>query len=77
MARVEPLWPNEHAIQLGSQLGHMENITLLRALGCEQQAREASDSAIRREWEALAIEWHQLANTIAKTINEVSQKKMA
>ncbi len=43
-----------------------ENVALLRALGCEQQAREASDPAIKREWEALAIEWHQLANAIAK-----------
>jgi hypothetical protein len=43
------------------------NLALLRALASEQRARDASDPAIRKEWEALAIEWHQLATVIVKT----------
>lgn len=43
------------------------NLALLRALACEQRARDASDPAIKKEWEALAIEWHQLASVIVKT----------
>jgi hypothetical protein len=42
------------------------NLALLRALASEQRAREASDPAIKKEWEALAIEWHQLATVIVK-----------
>ena len=30
----------------------------LRALASEQHAREASDPAIKKEWENLAIQWH-------------------
>jgi len=44
----------------------MDNFALLRAVLAEQRAREASDPAIKREGEALAIEWHQLANAISK-----------
>jgi hypothetical protein len=43
------------------------NLALLRALASEQRARDASDPAIKKEWEALAIEWHQLATAITKT----------
>jgi hypothetical protein len=39
---------------------------LLRALASEQRARAASDPVIKKEWEALAIEWHQLANAATK-----------
>lgn len=45
----------------------MDNLALLRAVSAEQRAREASDPATKKEWEALAIEWHQLANAISKT----------
>jgi len=53
----------------------MNNFALLRALASEQRARDASDPAIRKEWEALAIEWHLLANTTEKMNNKVSQAK--
>jgi len=43
------------------------NLALLRALASEQRARDASDPIVKMEWEALAIEWHQLATAIAKT----------
>jgi hypothetical protein len=37
------------------------NLALLRALASEQRARDASDPIVEKEWETLAIEWHQLA----------------
>jgi len=53
----------------------MNNFALLRALASEQRARDASDPAIQKEWEALAIEWHLLATMTEKTINKVLQAK--
>ncbi|MGC1652407.1 MAG: hypothetical protein WA722_06275 [Candidatus Sulfotelmatobacter sp.] len=53
----------------------MNNFALLRALASEQRARDASDPAIKKEWEALAIEWHLLANATEKTTNKVPQAK--
>jgi hypothetical protein len=38
----------------------------LRALASEQRAREASDPAIKKEWEDLAIQWHLIAHIAAK-----------
>ena len=69
------LMSTKDVIELGSHLGHMQNIALLRALGCEQQAREASDSAIRKEWEALAIEWHQVGECSCKGDQEGSSNE--
>ena len=48
------------------------NLALLRALASEQRARDASDPIVKKEWEALAIEWHQLATVIVKTIKSDS-----
>jgi hypothetical protein len=45
----------------------MDSFALLRAMASDERARNASDPAIRKEWEALAIEWHQLATAIVKT----------
>ena len=45
----------------------MDNFALLRALESEQRARDAFDPAVKREWEALAFEWHQLAHIIEKS----------
>jgi hypothetical protein len=53
----------------------MNNFALLRALASEQRAHDASDPAIKKEWEALAIEWHLLATTSEKTTNKVPQAK--
>jgi hypothetical protein len=36
----------------------------LRALAREQRAREASDPAIKKEWEELAIQWHLPARPV-------------
>jgi hypothetical protein len=38
----------------------------LRALASEQQAHDATDPAIKREWVELAGEWHRLANIAAE-----------
>jgi hypothetical protein len=38
----------------------------LRALASEQRAREASDPAIKKEWEDLAIQWHLIAYITAE-----------
>ncbi len=37
----------------------------LKALFCEQRAREATNQASKRDWEELAIEWHMMANLAA------------
>jgi hypothetical protein len=37
-----------------------------RALASEQRAREASDPAIKKEWEELAIQWHLIAHMAAE-----------
>jgi hypothetical protein len=37
-----------------------------RALASEERARDASDPAIRTEWEELAIQWHLMANLAAQ-----------
>ena len=44
----------------------MDSFALLRAMASDERARDACDPAIRKEWEALAIEWHQLATAITK-----------
>ena len=42
----------------------------LRAVQNEQRARFASDPNIKAEWQALAIEWHTLANAVAEASDE-------
>jgi len=54
----------------------MDNFALLRASQAKR-AREAFDPAIKKEWEALAIEWHLVATRSAKTANKVPQAKCA
>jgi hypothetical protein len=49
----------------------------LRAVQCEQRARDASDPLIKGEWEELAIEWHLLANAIGKASGETPQIDIA
>jgi hypothetical protein len=45
----------------------------LRAVLCEQRARDASDQLIKAEWDELAIEWHLLANAVAPQIDQPRQ----
>jgi hypothetical protein len=58
-------------------IGYMNNFALLRALASEQRARDASDAALKKEWQALAIEWHLLATMTEKVTNKVPQIKCA
>ena len=45
----------------------------VKALVCEQHARETTDRAIRRQWEDLAIQWHLMANQAARLSGQASQ----
>jgi hypothetical protein len=45
----------------------------LRALASEQHARNASDPAIKKEWEDLAIQWHLIAHIAAELRGGVPQ----
>jgi hypothetical protein len=55
--------------------GCMDNFALLRALASEERARNASDPAVKKEWEVLAIEWHRLATMAAKAAAKVPRAK--
>ena len=37
----------------------------LKAIAAEQRAQQATDPALRQDWEELAIEWHLAANLAA------------
>jgi hypothetical protein len=49
----------------------------LRAVQSEQRARDASDPQTKAEWDELAIEWHLLANAVAKASGEAPQIDIA
>ena len=44
----------------------MPNVVLLRALAAEQRAAETSNPDIKKEWEAIAIEWHRLVSALER-----------
>jgi len=74
VTRPPQLWGVITAIW-GAHTAHMSNFALLRALACEQRAGDASDQAVKKEWEALAIEWHLLVNTSAKAADKEPRPK--
>jgi hypothetical protein len=43
----------------------------MKALACEQRARDTSDPTSKRDWEELAIEWHTMANFAARATGEI------
>ena len=43
----------------------------MKALACEQRARDTSDPTSKRDWEELAIEWHTMANFAARATCEI------
>jgi hypothetical protein len=49
----------------------------LRALQCEQRAHGTTNPLIKAEWEALAIEWHAVANAIAQSSGDNDQIEIA
>lgn len=48
-------------------------IVRLKALMCEQRARETTDPAGKESWQELAIEWHAIANASAKADDDTPQ----
>jgi hypothetical protein len=44
----------------------------MKALVCEQHARESTDPASKRDWEELAIEWRLMAHSPASTNDVIS-----
>jgi hypothetical protein len=48
-----------------------------KALVCEQRAIEVSDSASKRDWHELAIEWHTMANFAARANGEAHLLEVA
>jgi hypothetical protein len=49
----------------------------LKALCCEQRARETTEPGSTRNWEELAIEWHTMANLAARLNGEIAQAEIA
>jgi hypothetical protein len=49
----------------------------MRALICEQRARESTGPASKQDWEELAIEWHTMANLPASINDEISPTVVA
>jgi hypothetical protein len=45
----------------------------LKALECEQRARETTDPASKENWQELAIEWHAIANATANADDDACQ----
>jgi hypothetical protein len=44
----------------------------MKALVCEQRAIEASEPTSKQDWEELAIEWHTMANFVARADGETA-----
>ena len=44
----------------------------LKAVGCEQCAERASDQTTEQQWQALATQWHSMADQAAKLSDEDS-----
>jgi hypothetical protein len=44
----------------------------IKATVCEQRAIEASEPTSKRDWEELAIEWHNMASIAAKMNSETA-----
>jgi hypothetical protein len=56
-----------------SRMRNLSQIYRLKALAAEQRVRDSSDPAVKSNWEELAIEWHLLANAIAKANDQIPQ----
>lgn len=37
----------------------------LKAIGCEQRAKQATDQTTEQEWRQLAVQWHSMADQAA------------
>jgi hypothetical protein len=45
----------------------------LKAIGCEHQAKHATDQATEQEWRHLAIQWHSMADQAATMSDDSSR----
>jgi hypothetical protein len=45
----------------------------LKAIGCEQRAKQATDHATEQEWRKLAAQWHSMADQAATTSDGASR----
>jgi hypothetical protein len=45
----------------------------LQAVGCEQQAEQATDQTTEQEWRQLAAQWHLMANQAATMSGDSSR----
>jgi hypothetical protein len=45
----------------------------LKAVGCEQQAEQATDQTTEREWRQLAVQWHSMADQAATLSADASR----
>jgi hypothetical protein len=61
-----PSGPGCRVVRLIMTFKSQSDIYRTRALACEQRAKQASDQAVRQEWEELAIEWHAMASFTAR-----------
>jgi hypothetical protein len=57
----------------GEIMTSRSKIYRLKALACEQRARETTDSASKESWQELAIAWHMIANATAKADDDAPQ----
>jgi hypothetical protein len=48
----------------------------LNAVGCEKQARNATDQTAEKQWRELAAEWHSMADRAADLQYEAPQHEL-
>jgi hypothetical protein len=44
----------------------------LKAVGCEKQAKNATDQSTAQQWHELAAQWHSMANQATKILGDAS-----
>ncbi len=44
----------------------------MKAVGCEQQAEQATDQTTNQEWRQLAVQWHSMADQAATELADPS-----
>ena len=44
----------------------------LKAVGCEKQAKNATDQCTAQQWHELAAQWHSMANQATKILGDAS-----
>jgi hypothetical protein len=65
-AAAEPNGSEENMTQTIEPMETKSDEYRTNAFACERNAKEATDRAIKRQWEELAIQWHYMANQAAR-----------